>query len=98
MGGCEITVFTDDHSLKIEDFKNFNVTKLLNDKNDDVLETFKKMTQFQNFIISNSTFSFLAAFLGQEESSTIFYPYPWMRNSDIQVKNFPKGWNIVNNY
>ena len=98
LGSCEITIFTDDHSLKIEDFKNFNVTKLLNDKNDDVLETFKKMTQFQNFIISNSTFSFLAAFLGQEESSTIFYPYPWMRNSDIQVKNFPKDWNIVNNY
>ena len=98
LGGCEITIFTDDHSLKIEDFKNFNVTRLLNDKSDDVLETFKKMTQFQNFIISNSTFSFLAAFLGQEESSTIFYPYPWMRNSDIQVKNFPKDWNIVNNY
>ena len=68
LGDCEITIFTDDHSLKIEDFKNFNVTKLLNDKNDDVLETFKKMTQFQNFIISNSTFSFLAAFLGQEKT------------------------------
>ena len=79
MGNCKITIFTDDHSLKIEDFKNFNVTKLLNDKNEDVLETFKKMTQFQNFIISNSTFSFLAAFLGQEKNSTIYYPYPWMR-------------------
>jgi len=98
LGSCDITIFSDDHSLKIEDFKNFNVTELFNGKNDDVLETFKKMTQFKNFIISNSTFSFLAAFLGQEESSTVFYPYPWMRNSDIQVKNFPKDWNIVNNY
>ena len=97
LGGCEITVFTDDHSLKIEDFKNFNVTKLLNDKNDDVLETFKKMTQFQNFIISNSTFSFLAAFLGQEKNSTIYYPYPWMRNSNVQIKNFPKEWNQLTN-
>ena len=69
LGSCEITIFTDDHSLKKEDFKNFNVTKLFNDKNEDVLETFKRMTQFQNFIISNSTFSFLAAFLGQEKSS-----------------------------
>ena len=98
LGSCEITIYTDDHSLKIEDFKNFNVTKLYNDKNDDVLETFKKMTQFKNFIISNSTFSFLAAFLGQEKDSTIYYPYPWMRNSDVQVKNFPKEWTVINNY
>ena len=98
LGGCEITIFTDDHSLKIEDFENFNVTRLLNDKNDDVLETFKKMTQFQNFIISNSTFSFLAAFLGQEKDSTIYYPYPWMRNSNVQIKNFPKEWiQLTNN-
>lgn len=97
LGGCEITIFTDDHSLKIEDFKNFNVTRLLNDKNDDVLETFKKMTQFQNFIISNSTFSFLAAFLGQEKNSTIYYPYPWMRNSNVQIKNFPKEWTQLTN-
>ena len=98
LGSCEIAIFTDDHSLKIEDFQNFNVTKLFNDKNEDVLETFKKMTQFQNFIISNSTFSFLAAFLGQEKRSTIYYPYPWMRNSDVQVKNFPKDWVLIRNY
>ena len=30
------------YDLKIEDFKSFNVTRLFNDKNDDVLETFKK--------------------------------------------------------
>ena len=98
MGNFEITIFSDDHSLKIEDFKNFNVAKLINDKNDDVLQTFKKMTQFQNFVISNSTFSFLAAFIGQEKSSTIYYPYPWMRNSDTHIKNFPKKWiKIINN-
>jgi len=92
LGGCEITIFTDDYSLKIEDFKKFNVTKLFNDKNDNVLETFKKMTRFQNFIISNSTFSFLAAYLGEEKSSTIYYPKPWMRNSEVEIKNFPDNW------
>ena len=97
LGSCEITIFTDDHSLKIEDFQNFNVTKLFNDKNEDVLKTFKKMTQFQNFIISNSTFSFLAAFLGQKNSSTIYCPYPWMRNSNFQIKNIPEDWIIVRN-
>ena len=98
LGSFEITIFTDDYSLKIEDFKKFNVTKLFNDKNEDALETFKKMTQFQNFIISNSTFSFLAAFLGQEKNSHIYYPQPWMRNSDVQVKNFPKDWIVIKNY
>jgi len=98
LGSREITIFTDDHSLKLEDFNNFNVTKLFNDKNEDVLETFKIMTQFQNFIISNSTFSFLAAFIGQEKSSTIYYPYPWMRNSNVQIKNIPKKWIQLTNY
>ena len=97
MGSCELSIFTDDHDLKIEDFKSFNVNKLFNDKKDDVLETFKKMTQFQNFIISNSTFSFLAAFLGQEKNSTVYYPYPWMRNSNVQIKNFPKEWTQLTN-
>ena len=98
LGSCELSIFTDDHDLKIEDFKSFNVNKLFNDKKDDVLETFKKMTQFQNFIISNSTFSFLAAFLGQEKSSLIYCPYPWMRNSDVEINNFPKDWIVVRNY
>ena len=92
LGNFEISIFSDDHSLKIDDFKNFNVTNIFNDKNSDALDTFREMTRFQNFVISNSTFSFLAAFLGEDTSSTIYYPRPWMRNSNVEIKNFPDNW------
>lgn len=94
---CEINIFSDDSKLNIKDFKNFNVSKIFNNLDDDPLEIFKEMTRHQNFIISNSTYSFLAAFLGQEKNSTIYYPYPWMRNSNFQIKNFPKKWTQLTN-
>lgn len=97
MDNFGISIFSDDYSLKIDDFKNFNVVNIFNDKNSDVLETFKEMVKFQNFIISNSTFSFLAAFLGQQENSEIYYPNPWMRNSDFSIQNIPKNWIQIKN-
>lgn len=98
LNNFEINIFSDDHTLKISDFKNFNVTRIFNDKNSDDLEIFKEMTQFQNFVIANSTFSFLAAFLGENNSSTIYYPKPWMRNSDVEIKKVPTNWiQLLNN-
>ena len=94
---CEINIFSDDSNLNIKDFKNFNVSKIFNNLDDDPLEIFKEMTRHQNFIISNSTYSFLAAFLGQQENSEIYYPNPWMRNSDFSINNIPKNWIQIKN-
>jgi len=50
------------------------------------------MVNYKHFVISNSTFSLIAAYLGETENSTIVYPTPWFKNSDFKVENMPKNW------
>ena len=49
-----------------------------------------KNDSVSKFYYFKLNFSFLAAFLGQEKNSLIYCPYPWMRNSDVEINNFPK--------
>ena len=51
--------------------------------------TYNEAENIQTFIDS--------VFLGQEKISTIYYPYPWMRNSDVQIKNIPNSWIQIKN-
>ena len=59
------------------------------DSPNDTVITFSLMLNNKNYIIANSTFSLLAAFLGSSENSTVTYPYPWFKD-----RNYNK--NIVN--
>ena len=58
---------------------------------ENTIETFSKMLVFENFIISNSTYSLIAALLGEKGNSNIYYPDPWFRNDDKTLK-FKKNW------
>ena len=59
------------------------------DSPDDTVKTFGSMLNHQNYIIANSTFSLIAAFLGSSEDSLVAYPHPWFKE-----RNYNK--NIVN--
>lgn len=59
------------------------------DSPDDTVKTFGSMLNHQNYIIANSTFSLIAAFLGSSEDSLVTYPHPWFKE-----RNYNK--NIVN--
>ena len=59
------------------------------DSPDDTVKTFSSMLNHQNYIIANSTFSLIAAFLGSSEDSLVTYPHPWFKE-----RNYNK--NIVN--
>lgn len=59
------------------------------DSPDDTIKTFSSMLNHQNYIIANSTFSLIAAFLGSSEDSLVTYPHPWFKE-----RNYNK--NIVN--
>ena len=49
------------------------------DANIKPLEVFRDMSRYQNFIVANSSFSALAAFLSNSKSEKVVYPHPWWR-------------------
>lgn len=42
----------------------------------ETVNTFSQMLNYENFIISNSTYSWWAARIGEKSNSIIYYPYP----------------------
>lgn len=58
------------------------------------LDTFLEMLDYENYIISNSTFSFLAAFMGKRLNSTLIKPYPWFHNREHNFDNITNWINI----
>lgn len=58
------------------------------------LEDFKKLFNFKNYIISNSTFSLIPALLNSDKNGKIFYPDPWIKNKKLKYK--PKdNWIMI---
>jgi len=84
-------IFTDDYewvkSQKI--FQKANNIFYSSNSKEDTIQTFGKMLVFENFIISNSTYSLVAAILGDKGESYVYYPDPWFRNNikNLKLKN-----------
>ncbi len=91
------SVFTDDkrwvREHKIFDDAN-NVFFSSNSKSD-TLDTFAEMLKFENYIISNSTFSLMASLLSQTVGSLIYIPDPWFRKSE-KIINYENTIKIPN--
>lgn len=61
----------------------------------------KLMSQCKHHIVSNSTFSWWAAWLGvnggKYKDSTILYPKHWFEDTSLNTKDlFPDGWTCIN--
>ena len=89
-------VFTDDIDWvnKNSLFSNANKIYDSNSFEGSSIKTFSEMLGYENYIISNSTFSFLAAFIGGKSNSKIVKPYPWFPNRKHNFDNFSKWTNI----
>ena len=90
-------VFTDDlaWSKKQKIFKNAQNIFTSSDSPVDTLETFSLMLRNQNFIIANSTFSLLAAFLAEKSNSIITYPDPWFRSRSYNKNITDNKWQKI---
>ena len=67
-----------------------------NDLNNDPIETFAKMLSYNNFIVGNSTFSLIAAFIVESNSSIVVIADPWFR--EIMHPGFDfKNWIKIEN-
>ena len=92
-------VFTDDIDWvnSHEVFKKANNIFYSTNSVEDTIQTFSKMLMFENFIISNSTYSLIAALLGDKGNSYVYYPDPWFRN-DYKTLELNKNWiKLANN-
>ena len=89
-------IFSDDRNLQINEeitkksnsiFLPLNQTNHLPNK---ILDTFIDMLFYENYILSNSTFSLLASEFSYSSDKIIISPKPWFRNRpfyDIYPKN-----------
>jgi len=67
----------------------------LDDKNE-TIKTFGAMLKYNHFVLSNSSYSFWAAFLKSSEDSTITIPSPMFKNEE-RKNIYLENWNLVEN-
>ena len=98
VGSFYFDVFTDDIEW-VNSNKIFSEAKNIffsSNSKEDTIETFAEMLKYENYIISNSTFSLIAASIKEDSNSIIIAPQPWFRNSDKEV-NLKKEWVKLDN-
>jgi hypothetical protein len=89
----EFDIFTDDKEWVLNQ-KLFSDFRNIYGEDNHPINSFKKMLCYKHFIIANSTYSYLAAFLGEKQDSKVLMPYRW---SVKKNKNFltDNSWKKV---
>jgi len=92
-------VFTDDIEW-VNNQKIFSEAKYIHSPNQtqaSILIDVSKMLNFENYIISNSSFSLTAAILGEKKNSIVILPTPWMKHTKADPKNLKYAWKKIKN-
>lgn len=91
-------IFTDDSDF-VPDLKIFKKINHIYypDNKSKPLDVLRDMCRYRNYIIANSSFSVLAAYLSNSENKVVYYPDPWWRSSEIHVRNIPTFWAPIIN-
>ena len=93
----KFTVFSDDKELVKNEFRNFKNLEIKNsDYSNSAYKDLFEMTKYDHFIISNSSYSWWASYLGEKENSKIIAPKYWLKN--FKTKEFPlyrENWILL---
>tara|TARA_B100000900_G_C20602448_1_gene726295 strand:+ start:10267 stop:11043 length:777 start_codon:yes stop_codon:yes gene_type:complete len=91
-------IYTDEDKLDLNSEVFINVDKVYTSKmNSNSIEVMKKISEYSNYIIANSSFSALAAYFSTSKEKKVIYPSPWWRKSSIRIKSIPDNWISIPN-
>jgi hypothetical protein len=92
-----IWVFSDDESncldLIPEEYVEF--ARVINTQDLESIEALLALRYGNGYIISNSTFSWMGAFLRKNRSSSVMAPSPWFAKIESNLDLFPPDWILV---
>lgn len=88
LGDFQLYVFTDDKTFVKENFRLRDYV-LIDDVSD--LDEFELMRQCDHHIIANSTFSWWAAYLGENKGGIVYAPCTGIWSEEF----YPKEWNLI---
>ena len=86
-------VFSDDIDWCKENMK-FPKGTMYEDGTDPIWEKLRLMYSCKNFIISNSTFSWWAQYLSQNEKKIVIAPNKW-RNYENKIEIYQDNWKVI---
>ena len=89
-------IFTDEKNPSSDSklFKNAENVNINSGEN--LIIILSKMMNYKNYIIANSTFSFIPAFLSYSSDSVVIYPEPWFKHSQ-DIPPVEHTWRPVKN-
>lgn len=92
-----IYFFSDDSKwLKKQDFSRMG--SVISNKNLSDVEEFLLLASCDHFVIANSSFSWWAAWLGNDPGKRVYAPKEWFATSDTRPENyFPSSWTVIPN-
>ncbi len=95
----KIFFFSDDPSFVKKSFSHLATSISASDLLEDEIDEFLILCTFQKIVISNSTFSYLAALLASNrgDSIKVFAPYPWHAWGDASPP-YPRNWTRINRW
>ena len=85
-------VFSDDINWCKNEFGNHFHYIDPDEKNDSTVKDFLLMISCKNFIISNSSFSWWAAYLSSNKEKTVISPKYWINNLNETSDLIPSNW------
>ena len=91
------TIFSDNKELVKNQFKNYSNLEInQSDYSKNAYEDLYEMATFDHFIISNSSYSWWASYLGEKKNSIIIAPKYWFKDKKTEeISLFRKNWTLL---
>lgn len=95
-GNLPILVFTDEYNVCSFEFSKIDNLQVVRGDIRNPYDEFYLLSKCRHFVLSNSSFSFWAAFFGERPDSVIYMPYPMCVFSPVDILSSRRDrWHIV---